>query len=255
MDDAAATTSGTYTITGNTTNGQGSALITYGNFTQFSLLPARSRKYSWADWPQSTLNVQGTANGTSYTVGSTLDNGATTFTVGDAANTLNGILGPVQFLNTQANATVTINDQGTTQGSQYDVYSDHVRARRPHLAGSRHADAVVRLRRQYRHRPQHTPGATLNTGAGADTVDVLTVAAGTTPFTINGQGGTNGLTVDDRSNSNTNQAYLVADGQIGGPSPNQPIMYSNFANATLDTSTGSGAAIQVKNRLSSWARP
>ena len=82
-------------------------------------------------------------------------------------------------------------------------------------------------------------GGTLNTGAGLDTVAVATAAGGPLPFTINGQGGNNLLSVSDTGTNG--QSYLLTGQKIGWAT--DPFTYQNFAHVTLNT--GSGASIQV----------
>ena len=117
VDDSAATTAGTYTVTGGTVQGQGSVPIAYANFAQFSLLPAQSGN--------DTVDVQSTAAQTSYVIGSNQDSGTNAFVVGDSEETLDEILGAVQFASTVRD-TLTVDDHGSTQAEEYDVDNDQV---------------------------------------------------------------------------------------------------------------------------------
>ena len=116
VDDSAATAPGTYTVTNKVIEETATNAINYANYSQVTLLPAQAQK--------DQVNVQSTAAGTSYTIGADLDSGANAYIVGDTSNTLDQILGTLQFKGLRS--TLTLNDQGSLQHEQYGIYSDHV---------------------------------------------------------------------------------------------------------------------------------
>jgi hypothetical protein len=245
VDDSAARTAGTYTVTAGTIEGQASLPITYANFATVSLLPAQKQN--------NQVDVQGTALGTSYSVGAAADTGTGTFVVGDANNTMDEILGPVQFVGSLAPESLTLSDQGTAQPEQYYVYSDHVVRRGSSTVGFNNLAGLAlqagsggNLVRVVGVPP--AANVTLDAGSGADDVEVTNIG-GFSLVTIDGQGNTssslNVAITGDFTDSLAVSGFASMNVQVGG----------NFSGELLASTEGTAgdpiASISVTGTMAS----
>jgi hypothetical protein len=192
-----------------------------------------------------TINVQSTASGTTTTVNAGA--GGATVNVGDPLHRLQ-TLGPLTVHGQGGSNTLNVNDQGST----------------PSLAYTLTASTVTQT---------YIPGITyggiqalvLNAGSGGNAINVLSTPAGTAttvnggagddtftvgapglynggPLTVNGQGGSNTLVVDDRANA-TAQTYTVTSTSVsrtGGPVG--AIGYADIQRLVLDVGSANETA-------------
>jgi hypothetical protein len=139
------------------------------------------------------LNISGGPTGNVFSVQSTSSGTATTIStgaiaaggagadyvyIGNAANTIDAILGPVNIDGLAGTASLTVNDQATRATENWDVAASFI-DRFP-VGTPRPAVPQITY--------HNVTTVTVNTGAGRDSIGVLGTAAGTTTV-VNGGGG------------------------------------------------------------------
>ncbi len=193
VDDSAATTPGTYTLTTDSLQDNGSALVQFAGFMSVSLAPAKGQN--------DAVNVPSTAAGVAYTINGSVQTagGTDQVHVGDANDTLAEILGPVSVMGGQGHTSLRIADDGSSTSNTYTVSSSAVL---PSDAAAINYTGLSALtlagggggNEFLLSGTAMGTATTLDAGAGADTV----VVGGKTSsyagaLTIDGQGGVNTL--------------------------------------------------------------
>jgi hypothetical protein len=170
LDDSGDTAARTVTVNNGEVDGYNAPIVADANVAT-RILPGSG--------PTSYL-VQSTPAGDPVTL--TAGTGITTFQVGDANNSLDGVQAPLTLVGNGSASTLTLNDTAATNGEIYDLYTDH-------LARTGSATNLPSSSPVYY---SSLTGITLDTGTGgaaaSNTVFVNGSAAGT-PVTVNGHAG------------------------------------------------------------------
>jgi hypothetical protein len=170
LDDSGDNTARTVTLHGGEVDGYNAPIVVDANVAT-RILPGSG--------PTSYL-VQSTPAGDPVTL--TAGTGTTTFQVGDANNSLDGVQAPVTLVGNGSASTLTLNDAAAANSEIYDLYTDHL-ARTAFVTNLPTSSPVYY---------SNLTGITLDTGtggvAGHNNVFVTGSAAGA-PVTVNGHTG------------------------------------------------------------------
>ena len=114
IDNSADTSSNTCTITSTFVQWAGSAPYFYGNPASLEIEGGSGND---------TYDVQSTAAGTSTVIN--MGSGNDVANVGDPANPLDGIAGPLTLIGNGTGSALVLNDTAATTGQIYSLYADH----------------------------------------------------------------------------------------------------------------------------------
>jgi hypothetical protein len=204
---------------------------------------------------KNTLKLQGTASGTATTVNAGAGND--TITVGDASNTLAGIQGALTINGQAGTNSLTINDQGTSTGKTY-TFTASTLARTGAATITYGTVQSLTLNAAAGGNTINVQGTvsatptTVNGGSGNDTINVgstsNTLSGIQGALTINGQAGTNSLTVSDQG-ATTGQTYTLAATTMAR-SGSATITFGTVSSLTLNAGSG-GNTINIQGTAAS----
>ncbi len=179
--------------------------------------------------------------------------GSDTVNVGPFANNLDNVRGQVSVNGTGAAVTLTVFDQGNTADTTYTVTSSSVSVSRPGVPSIVYSGVQsVTLNGGGSTNTYNVQSAssgtamTLNAGSGNDTIYFgdgnlghMPAAPGTTAFTVNGQGGTDALIVQDQTLIAADTYTL--DASSVSRSGSRGLSYSAVESLTLNAEGGNNA--------------
>jgi hypothetical protein len=218
LNDSLNSAAATYTVTGTTVQGGGSALISYTRVTSLTLAGGSDGNL---------INVNSTAAGTDLTVNAGVGNDSITLGNGNldplrGAVTVNGQTGTDQ---------VNLMDQGIALNDQYTVSSSTVSRRTAGGAATPFAGLTY----------GNVEGLTLNAATGNNVVTIASTAS-TTPVTVNGNGG-----IDTLVGPNLNNIWFITgsnQGTLGN------VTFSSVENLTGGTASDVFAFYSAAGTLS-----